>query len=681
MLAYDSETWPIRRAMPVPRMVCGQFANSLEPGSGVVLLREGALDKLERSLKGGAVIVGHNLPYDLAVAAQERWRLLELIFEAITEGRLIDTLNREKLIDIAKGKYFPNRKGYYSLEQCAKRRKVRGASGVDKKRDAEIRTSYWRMDGKPVNEWPDDYYRYAQADPELTLALAVASCNAHPVGKLPGENTNFEAMFCLHLMSCWGLKPDPVHTKALHAQVLERIDKAKTAAIEAGFLVPNPKNKSGYSAKKKIIEQVLVSWSEETGHELKRTDPSKTHPQGQISQSAEQLLELHVPALDDYIEFKKAEKVLSTYVQPPMEGLRYGRVNPRYNHVLNSHRTSCYGPNIQNQPARDKTVKVRECYVATPGWTFIASDYSTQELRALAQITYHLFGYSAMRDAINQGKDLHIVTALGMPELVRIGISYADASELYSLIDEGDTTGLSADDIRIGELVAKLRQHVKPANFGVPGGMGAAKFVTYAKQYGISITVPEAAQLKEVFMRTFPEMKSYFNYCRRLCTMPVPPKNKGDQPRSIAPIVEMVLTGFLRGRVAYTEVCNGFFQHLSAVISKEALAAVTRECMIDRESALYGSRPCAFIHDEIIIETPMTSVDRIDNARERLQELMEQAMRNRCPDVAVATDARITRRWRKKVGKVKDKQGRMIPCKPDGNGGWESDLPEWLECA
>jgi DNA polymerase-1 len=110
-----------------------------------------------------------------------------------------------------------------------------------------------------------------------------------------------------------------------------------------------------------------------------------------------------------------------------------------------SGRTSWSDPNLQNPP---RAGGVRECFVPRPGFVFVAVDYDTLELRALAQVCLDLFGWSKMADRLNAGEDLH--AALGARFL---GIDY-DA--FMKLREAGD------------EDAKKARQNAKGFNFGRP---------------------------------------------------------------------------------------------------------------------------------------------------------------------------------------------------------------------
>ena len=84
-----------------------------------------------------------------------------------------------------------------------------------------------------------------------------------------------------------------------------------------------------------------------------------------------------------------------------------------------------------------------------------------------------------MAEALNAGKDLHLVTASRI-----LGRTYEDC----------------VANKRTPE-VKEARQLSKAANFGYPGGMGPANFCDYAwASYGVRLTLAQSTKLKAAWM-------------------------------------------------------------------------------------------------------------------------------------------------------------------------------------
>ena len=118
-----------------------------------------------------------------------------------------------------------------------------------------------------------------------------------------------------------------------------------------------------------------------------------------------------------------------------------GRIHAHYRVAgTASGRASCSGPNLQQVP---KDARFRALFVPEPGNVFIIADYASMEMRAAA----HISGDIAMREAFENGLDLHRVTAARM-------------------------TGKALDDV-----TAEERKGAKAVNFGSIYGQGAAGLV------------------------------------------------------------------------------------------------------------------------------------------------------------------------------------------------------------
>jgi DNA polymerase-1 len=115
-------------------------------------------------------------------------------------------------------------------------------------------------------------------------------------------------------------------------------------------------------------------------------------------------------ALENWINFKSIETLLTTYINPLQESPdASGRIHCSMNLNTETGRISCRKPNLQNQPAGDKDVyKIRKAFVSSPGNSLIVADYGQLELRILA----HMTDCKAMIEAFKLGGDFHSRTAL-----------------------------------------------------------------------------------------------------------------------------------------------------------------------------------------------------------------------------------------------------------------------------
>jgi len=213
-----------------------------------------------------------------------------------------------------------------------------------------------------------------------------------------------------------------------------------------------------------------------------------------------------------------------------------------------------------------------------------------------------------------------------------LGITYAEAKANKSRPD-----------------VKNARNLAKAINFGFPGGLGAAKFVSMSKKgYGLIFTEDEARAYKALYLETNPEMPRFFE----LVSL---------ETASGAALVEIPGSRMLRycdGFGAYNKACNTRFQSPVAYGATDALFYVAWECYVDKGTVLFGSRPTLFIHDEIICAHPT----RIANeCALRVQVIMEERMQRVLTTVPVKAEPCLMSRWSKGAEPMFNAKGELIP--------------------
>lgn len=631
-VSFDTETHLIKAGLSTPRMVCLSFAERtavdhvleglVDRPEGLVLLRASLLDD-------EVVLLGHNIWYDLAVACAEDPSLIPLVFAKLNKGLIRDTIVRQQLIDVATGemKFHVDEDGEpkrtsYSLAALSYRLLKKFLKKTD-----TWRLKYALLDGVPISEWPEEASKYAIDDAVTTLEV-FESQEVTAGGEIPDSARQHRAAWALHLMSVWGLRTDGAAVIKLKTELEKDFEEAMVL-LRTTDLIKQTKKKGVVKDTKSMapIKARVEAAYAARGEEHPRTDPSKTHPQGQTSTSKKTLLGTGDPDLKLLAEAGATEKLLTTYV-PVLESGTCAPICPRYNAILETGRTSCSKPNIQNPPRKGG---VRECFIPRPGWVYVFSDYDTLELRSLAQVCLDILGYSSMAEALRRGEDLHLALAAEM-----LGISMEEAQVRFN-----------AGDAEIKE----YRQQAKPANFGFPGGMAAESFREYAEAYNIKLSSEQAESLKDTWYRKWSEMRNYFKVIEQLADSEEP--------------VQQLRSGRIRGGASYCAIANGFFQGLAADLAKDAMYRVSYECYVDTNSPLYGCRPVLFLHDEIGLEVPYDrfGTERSSAAAARLAQIMIEAGAYWIPDVPVTCKPVMCRRWYKGAEAIK-MNGHLVPSKP-----------------
>lgn len=629
-ISFDLETYLLRPGLLMPKMVCLSAAeNGQKP---ILVLRDEGLSFF-RSIVDHVTLVGQNVSFDLGVLCAEDESLIPSVFRAVREGRVKDTMIRQKILDNANGelKYEWDeeeqtfKQSNFSLQNLVYRHlKKFIPKGAD-----TWRLRYSELDGVPVAQWPEAAVKYAIGDAVDTLGVYEAQQALLDGDAIPGETDTMRAAWALHLGGAWGIRTDPEMVRVLKAEIEEEYTDAVKRATKYKLVRENGKRDM-----KAIRDAVLKHYK---AHDLEIPLTEK----GQVSTDRDTLNNGRYPSipkdpgLTSVSDVVRLQKLLKTYVVALERGATVP-VTPSYNVMVESFRTSCSGggksssgTNIQNPP---KKGGVRECFIARPKKVFVFGDYSTLELCTLAQscLDIKAVGYSRMAEVLRLGKDLHVDMASSI-----LSISYDEANRLYESGDE------------------QARNLAKVVNFGAPGGLGAKTFVEYARAAGITIDFATSEKLLRLYKQHWPEMEDYFRYCSSLC-------DDGGEARYVV----HPRTGYVRGRVTYTATANHHFQHLAAVGAKDAYSCVTDECFLEKKSPLYGGRAPFFVHDEIGVEIPFLSYQQVNDAGERLREIMVTRMKHWCPDVPIKTEPVCMFRWFKGAKPVKV-NGMLHPGKPE----------------
>nr|VFJ97862.1 MAG: DNA polymerase I [Candidatus Kentron sp. LFY] len=202
---------------------------------------------------------------------------------------------------------------------------------------------------------------------------------------------------------------------------------------------------------------------------------SKT-PTGQPSTAESVLRELsiHYPLPRLILEHRSLGKLKSTYTDtlPTRIHPLSGRVHTNYHQAVTSTgRLSSSDPNLQNIPIRTaQGRRIRQAFIAPPGYRLLAADYSQIELRIMA----HLSGDQGLGKAFSLGADVHAATAM----------------EIF---------GVSAEDI-----TKEQRRRAKAINFGLIYGMSAFGL---ARQLGIRRD--EAQDYMDRYFQRYPDVKTF----------------------------------------------------------------------------------------------------------------------------------------------------------------------------
>jgi DNA polymerase I-like protein with 3'-5' exonuclease and polymerase domains len=194
------------------------------------------------------------------------------------------------------------------------------------------------------------------------------------------------------------------------------------------------------------------------------------------------------PLIDKYVKYKEAMKLCTSYGDAFFKNLAGDKkIHTNFHQILDTGRVSSSKPNMQQIPADNI---YRNCFTAPDGWSFVSSDYSSQELNVIA------YGSKdpVWIEALKNNQDLHSTCA----ELVY--------GEQWLTSGEDDCAYFNNKSKCNCPSHKKLRTNVKTINFGLAYGMGPNKLSDT-----LNISVDAAKELIEKYFKEFPSIKGFLD--------------------------------------------------------------------------------------------------------------------------------------------------------------------------
>jgi len=303
-----------------------------------------------------------------------------------------------------------------------------------------------------------------------------------------------------------------------------------------------------------------------------------------------ELAEYPLPNL--ILRHRSLSKLRSTYTErlPSQIHPRTGRVHTSYHQAIaQTGRLSSSDPNLQNIPIRTpQGRRIRQAFIAPPGYVLLAADYSQIELRIMA----HLSGDAGLVSAFAAGVDVHRATA----------------AEVFGIVPQ--------------QVDAAQRRAAKAINFGLIYGMSAFGL---AKQLGISRSVAQA-YIDQYFTR-YPGVKAYMEQTRA---------QAADQGYVETVFGRRLFLPEIRSRNAqrrqYAErtAINAPMQGTAADIIKKAMLRLDDWLC---SSARPDARMIMQVHDELVFEVAQ---DQVETVSAHIRNRMIQAA-----DLSVALEVEV----------------------------------------
>jgi DNA polymerase-1 len=310
----------------------------------------------------------------------------------------------------------------------------------------------------------------------------------------------------------------------------------------------------------------------------------KKTPKGAASTSEEVLQELALtyPLPKLLMEYRILSKLKNTYTDklPKMINARTGRVHTSYHQAVTATgRLSSTDPNLQNIPIRsEEGRRIRQAFIARPGYKIVAADYSQIELRIMA----HLSADKGLLNAFSTGKDVHKATA----------------AEVF---------GVSLDAV-----TTEQRRNAKAINFGLIYGMSAFGL---ARQ--LNIGRQDAQNYMDLYFERYPGVLKYMENTR------LQAKEQGYVSTVFGRrlyLPEIYSNNGMRRKGAERAAINAPMQGTAADIIKKAMLAVDGWISAIEHDQV---RMIMQVHDELVFEI---KEQNLDIYRTKIIELMEGAV-------------------------------------------------------
>ncbi|MCL1985915.1 MAG: DNA polymerase I [Betaproteobacteria bacterium] len=282
------------------------------------------------------------------------------------------------------------------------------------------------------------------------------------------------------------------------------------------------------------------------------------------------------PVVDAILEFRKLEKLRSTYLEPlPRLVDGKGRIHTSFNQAATATgRLSSSTPNLQNIPVRGPLgQRMRTCFVSGPGQTLLSADYSQVELRILA----HMSQDPALLEAFRQGVDIHARTA----------------SLLY--------------DVPVAAVNPEQRRSAKTINFGLLYGMGPQKLSRELK-----VSTAEAKTFIQRYFSRLEGLKDFYDSIEANAMERGYVTTLAGRRRLLPDIHSQNQQHFALAR---RQAINTVIQGSAADVIKLAMLAVFH----DQELVRMQAGLILQVHDELLLELPR---EHAQAAGERVAALM-----------------------------------------------------------
>ncbi|MFA6095088.1 MAG: DNA polymerase [Candidatus Paceibacterota bacterium] len=282
----------------------------------------------------------------------------------------------------------------------------------------------------------------------------------------------------------------------------------------------------------------------------------------------EKLREVH-PIIDEILQYREFQKLLSTYIDTIPEKLVDGRLHARFIQAgTTTGRMASSEPNLQNIPIRSELGRaIRKAFVAEKGFKLVAFDYSQIELRIAAFLSED----KDFLEIFREGRDVHTEVA----------------AKVFN--------------IPAGEVTSDQRSKAKTINFGILYGMGITSL-----QQNLKTTRAEAQKFYDDYFAAFPTLAQYMDNVKGMAQHLGYTETLFGRRRYFEGLKSHI--PFIKAAAERTAI-NAPIQGTEADIVKIAMARIFDYIRAEKlEEKVY---PILQVHDELVYEVEEKTVAKV----------------------------------------------------------------------
>ncbi len=499
------------------------------PGAPQQLDRTRVLERMRALLEDAdRPKLGHNLKYDCTVLARHGVCLQGIRHDSMLESYVLDSTASRHDMDTLALKHLGHRTIHFE-DVCGK-----GARQIT------------------FNQVPlEAASAYAAEDADITLRLHhyfSPRLGTEPALLRLYEEIEMPLVPVLARMERTGVLVDSAMLRCQSGELARRMAELETqayVAAEGPFNLGSPRQ----------IQEIL--------YERQGLPVLEKTPTGQPSTGESVLQELAargfaLPRL--ILDHRALSKLKSTYTDrlPEQVNSQTGRVHTCYHQaVAATGRLSSSDPNLQNIPVRTpEGRRIRQAFIAPPGYRILAADYSQIELRIMA----HLSQDPALLRAFAEERDIHTATA----------------AEVFGSPAEAVTSD--------------QRRAAKAINFGLIYGMSAFGL---ARQ--LNVERGAAQQYIDLYFARYPGVRAFMDRTREQARRSGYVETVFGRRLYLA---EINARNSQRRQYAERTAINAPMQGTAADIIKRAMLAVDHWI----ETSGVRARMIMQVHDELVFE-------------------------------------------------------------------------------